>query len=73
MNDLSSLNDSVQGQLHTLTRLWILLKVLTNSLCFDKSIGKKVKEREVQHAVKGFDKVWKDEILSCLGIYFEGG
>lgn len=58
--------------MHTLrSRFLILPQVLTDSLCFGKSIGKKIVEREAWRVVKGFARVWRDEILSCLGIYIE--
>ena len=53
------------------SRLLILPKVLTDSLCFDKSIGKKIVEREAWCVEKGLARVWRDEIHSCLGIYIE--
>lgn len=58
--------------MHTLrSRLLILSKVLRASLCFDKSVGKKIGEREARHVLKGFARVWRDEILLSLGIYIE--
>lgn len=58
-------HDKVWGQRYMLRGVdfWFYLKVLTNSLCFDKNIGKKIAEGEAWRVVKGFAKVCRDEIL----------